>query len=77
MEKFEVKFNGIPSGDHECFCFDVSFGIYKHVTGKEPDKFDKSWVDPKLYRLYFTDIMKFEHKKLCQFKITVEVDPIE
>jgi len=41
----EIEFIGIPSGDYECFCWDVDAENYKKVVGREPDEFDYDNVD--------------------------------
>ena len=38
----KVEFNGVPSGDFECFCWEVDLETYMRITGEEPSKFDKS-----------------------------------
>ena len=59
----EVTFEGIPSGDHESFCWDVSKEAYIKVTGREPEepdgdcKNDGSYFNEGLYRLYPGDVI--------------------
>ena len=33
---------GVPSGDLECWCFNVTAEDFKRVTGKEPDEWDQA-----------------------------------
>ena len=35
-----VEFVGVPSGDGECFCWDVTPDVFRAVTGREPDRYD-------------------------------------
>ena len=30
-----ITINGIPSGDHECFCWAVTAEEYKRITGED------------------------------------------
>ena len=54
----EYKFRGIPSGDYEAFCFDVTKEEYERITGKKPKKWDKSKISNGLYRLYPDDLFE-------------------
>jgi len=77
MQTFE--FEAIPSGDHECFTFAVDKETFVRITGKEPDKYDKSHFDEGLYDLYPSEIferdvngeMIFGSKKI-KVHVTVE-----
>lgn len=52
MSKKIVHFIGIPSGDNEAFCWDVTKEEFKRLTGKNPSKHDKSFFNKKHYRIY-------------------------
>jgi len=59
-----VIFEGIPSGDCECFCWDVTLETYKAVTGEEPEEYRKSIDHPTgkdregYYQLYPGDVLR-------------------
>ncbi len=49
-------FVGIPSGDGESFCWDVSEEEYKRITGENPSKGNESFFNKGFYRLYDWDM---------------------
>jgi hypothetical protein len=52
-----ITITGIPSGDCECFCWEVTLEEYEKVTGGKPDdEWEK--LQNGLYRLYPDDIMR-------------------
>jgi hypothetical protein len=52
-EVTQVEFVGIPSGDHESFCWDVTPEVYARVTGEEPpDSWGQSFFHEGMVRLY-------------------------
>lgn len=53
----KVTFTGIPSGDMECFCWDVDRETFIRITGQEPDEWDGSRFNEGLYRLYPGDVI--------------------
>lgn len=70
----EYNFKGIPSGDYESFCFDVTKEDFEKIKGKTPDKWDKSKFNVGLYRIYPDDI--FEGEKEIEVSIIVkEAEP--
>lgn len=72
----EIEFEGILSGDYECFCWDVEKQIFQTIKKTKPDKYSKSQFNKKLFRLYPNDVfnnieMNTEGKKY-KFKISIE-----
>lgn len=68
------KFQGVPSGDHESFCWDVTKETFITITGEEPDeRWDKSYFYKGLYRLYPNDLYGFDNKhRYATTTITIE-----
>ena len=74
-----IEFEGINSGDYECFCWEVDIGTFKRIKGKEPDVYDYAEIDDSDFnnikpigdkvRLYPSDIFKGNKVKL---KIEIE-----
>jgi hypothetical protein len=78
----KITFEGILSGDHECFCWDVTRETYKQVTGSFPNKYDKSVFNKsgkkKLYGLYpgaILDVLGAKPNAKC--KVTISVEAVE
>lgn len=62
----EITFEGIPSGDHECFCWDVDRETFIRLMGHEPEEeerftFDRSHFNKGLYKVYPSDVMRLPH----------------
>ncbi len=70
-----MEFEGIISGDHESFCFDVTKEVFEKVTGRSPDKWDKAVFNKGLYRLYPGHILESLGLK-CKCKITISGEEI-
>jgi hypothetical protein len=77
-----ITFEGITSGDHECFCWDVTREVYYQVTHNFPSKWDKSPYNKKgkkqLYRLYpgaILDALGVGPNAKC--KVTISAETIE
>ncbi len=75
--KYEEELFGYLSGDYECFCFDVPLSEYIRITGRKPEKHDKSWFNKKTYRIYLSDIVKIlqinnENQFIVKMKIELE-----
>ena len=69
----EVTFEGIPSGDYECFCWDVDRETFIRVTGREPESYDESSFHEGLYMLYPSTAMGlFDKKHKLGFTLQVE-----
>lgn len=66
------EFKGIPSGDCDSFCWDVSRKEFIKIKGEEPNKFDKSYVNEGLFRIYPNDFYGFD-KPECSIKISIKV----
>lgn len=78
MKKY--KFKGLPSGDYESFCFDVTKEEFEKITGKKPSKWDSSKFNKGLYRLYPNDLFdgELDDEKEIEVEIIVkEVVPIK
>ena len=72
MQDKVIEFVAIPSGDYECFCFDVPLEAYKHFTSDAPE-FSKSSFNEGLYRLYPSDILYLpDGNKPLKMKIEVK-----
>lgn len=52
IENEPITIIGIPSGDHECFCFDVPKDVFLQIEGEEPEWVDESCFYKNLFRLY-------------------------
>lgn len=65
------EFDGIPSGDHEGFCWDVSKEDFKKIKGRDPISCDKSYFNKGLYRIYPNDFYGLDEPK-CKIKISIE-----
>ena len=48
----KLIFQGIPSGDHECFCFAVDKETFIKFNKREPDKYDICPFHIDKYKLY-------------------------
>lgn len=78
----EVTFEGIPSGDYECFCWDVDRETFIRLTGREPLEpeegcvLDGSYFDDGLYKVYPSEVMDLplndERGKKYKFTLKVE-----
>lgn len=47
-----IEFKGIPSGDYDGFCWDVSIDTFKKITGRKPNSYEKSYFNDGKYRIY-------------------------
>jgi hypothetical protein len=54
----KVQFKGIPSGDYESFCWDVTKEEFIKIKGREPDEFDPAYFNEGFYRVYPDDIFQ-------------------
>ena len=78
-----IEFEGINSGDYECFCWEVDIETFKRIKGKEPDIFDYSEIDDSDFdnykpigdkvRLYPDDIFSKDSK----VKVKIEIETLE
>lgn len=69
----KIEFEGLLSGDYECFCWDVTKEVFKEVTGKNPCKWDKSTFNKKLYKLYpgaVLEALGIQSNAKCKIKIS-------
>lgn len=76
MKEKTYQFNGISSGDHESFCFDVTKEDFKNITGRVPSKFEKSVFNKGLYQIYPNDLLDglVEPNEKHHFEITIKVN---
>lgn len=58
----KLTFFAIPSGDSECFCFDVSRSTFEFLTKREPSTLDKSVAHKRMYKIYPSDIFGCGHE---------------
>lgn len=67
---------GVPSGDHECFCFDVSAAEYIKFEDEIPSKYDMSCFNEDLFRIYgIPDVPIFNlNGKYHSPKVLLEVE---
>jgi len=77
-----ITFEGIASGDHECFCWDVTREVYKEITGSFPSKYDKSTFNKggkkQLYKLYPGAILdKLGVGPNVKCKVTISAEKVE
>lgn len=77
-----TKFEGIPSGDYESFCWDVTRDTFWRITGKPPEDWDKSYYHEGLYRLYENDFFRsFSEDGVStprrKFKVSITIEPVE
>ena len=47
-----IEFEGVPSGDHECFCWDVTLNTFRRLCPDENPEHYKSFFYDNLYRVY-------------------------
>ena len=68
----EFEFIGLPSGDQECFCWEVDIETFMRIKGEDPDVYNyviKKYEDDKLepipignmVKLYPDDIFNNEY----------------
>lgn len=73
--KKEMEFEGFASGDHESFCWDVGRDTFTRITGRKPEKYDKSLFNKGLYRVYPNDVLVMGEGRQ-RFIITSEVEDV-
>lgn len=49
---YTFEFEGIPSGDYETFCWDVTKEEYVRLCEREPRASEESNFNPGMYRIY-------------------------
>lgn len=64
-----IEFKGIPSGDYDGFCWDVSPEMFKKITGRKPARYEESYFNKGMYRIYPSEF--FNTKK--EYTITIKV----
>ena len=75
-------FEGIPSGDHECFTFAVDKKTFKLLMGNDPGKYDKSSFHKGLYNFYLDKILtsiedpKDYSKEETKIKVHITIDVV-
>lgn len=66
-----IEFKGIPSGDYESFCWDVTKEVFMKIKGKKPERYDASYFNKGLYRIYPDDFYT-NGKQECTTTIKVK-----
>ncbi len=69
-----IEFSGIPSGDCECFCWEVDQETYKRITGCKPGRHDRG-KKRGMHRLYPDDIIGnkvFQDGLPLKFKVLID-----
>lgn len=64
-----IKFSGIPSGDFDSFCWDVSKEDFIKITNEEPTEDDISFSNKGLYRIYPNNF--HDNKDMCNIEIKI------
>lgn len=47
-----IEFEGVPSGDYDCFCWDVTLNTFRRLWPDENPEHYKSFFYNNLYRFY-------------------------
>lgn len=68
----EVIFEGLASGDHDGFCFDIDKEQYLLLTGRLPEEQIKSFFNDGLYRFYMQELLDYQDNKKFRFSIKIE-----
>lgn len=74
----KVSFEGICSGDYECFCWAVDKETFIRIKDHEPDQFDVNKFirddahDEPLYNIYPDDVIGKDEGRKQSFIIEVE-----
>jgi hypothetical protein len=84
----EVTFEGIPSGDGECFCFKVTADVYRLIAGEDRYRFEigmrDEWTkeiggpypgNPDEFYLYPNDMFGYSNNGE-KLKITFKVENV-
>lgn len=64
-----IEFKGIPSGDYEGFCWDVDKETFIKIKGEKPNKYDRSYFNKGLYRIYPREF--YNQNGICSTTIKV------
>jgi len=64
------KFEGVPSGDYQSFCWDVDKETFINIKCKEPNEYDKSVFNEGLYRIYPNFFHNSKKKCLIELQVT-------
>lgn len=71
-KNIEVEFEGISSGDHESFCWDVTEEVFIKIKGEKPKERNKSCFNKGLFRIYPNDFYGLD-SPLCKVKISINI----
>lgn len=76
-----VELTGVKSGDYEAACMDVSAEDFERLTGRKPDKFDKSCFYKDLFRYYGLNIpsdfiAEYGNNAMLKVKVTFEIEKV-
>ncbi len=64
------EFEGIPSGDHECFCFAVDRETFIRIEEREPERPEENHFNHGMFNLYPNAL--FGDKRRMRIKIEIE-----
>ena len=81
IKKETIEITGVPSGDYEAACFDVSKEEFTKLEGREPEEFDESFFYKDLFRYYGVEIPskyieEFGQDAILKVKISFEIEKI-
>lgn len=76
-----LEVTGVPSGDHEASCIDVSQEEFERLNGFKPDEFDESRFYKNLFRYYGVEIPnkyieEFGRNAILKLKVTYEIEKV-
>lgn len=66
------EFVGIPSGNGEEFCLDVTPEVFYLIKKRKPDEWDKSYFNKGLYHLYPSEFFTSIGKSKVRIKIEIK-----
>ena len=83
----EIEFEGTPSGDCECFCWEVTEEMYKAIVGEESYQMEKEYREesiheqrmnemgnpPSPWRIYNIDLLSKMGLMDSQKKMTIKM----
>lgn len=67
----QMEFEGIPSGDYECFCFAVDRETFVRLKGEEPDEHDENDFHEGMFKIYPGTLFGHSEAKI-QVKVEVK-----
>lgn len=67
-----IEFKGIPSGDYESFCWDVTREDFIKIKGRAPEVFEESDFNKGLYQIYPDEFYDYNKEGMCTTTIKVK-----